>query len=334
MSESFVGALSSAIPMAASPTEAAARVLLGAPARVIQSLRAKKALPEGPETIDLSDMTLPDDVRLLIEPVLDEFEMRLESTEKRHPVVSGRMHVAVNGELKVFLLHFNSQVLEDARWAYDVIMRMFLFTNGEHVRILSKDCKGPEPTFAFGWNEWSQRGEIETEYVEWRYFNQLRELSEEKRPDLLRIALKLPSSLKRRSATQEPRHLMEDSARLKELVSLIAGLGQASSMELNAFMNDLLLRSALPQEIRLERASWGDSFPAAARHLVEWLHAKGSNPVQEGYTCLASVLVQLLDTSGIEQRRFLLETLQRYQLVSIASELESLRKQYLDEGDG
>ena len=327
MSESFVSSLSSATPSPSSSLEAPVLALknLATHRDVTATLSVPQAgVPDEDEI--LRDMTLPDDVKSLIEPVLTVFGLRLEVAERQeYPIEPSRVHVAVNGGVSLFLLHFKASILEDARWAKHVMLRGYLFRAGEQVRILSKDCKDLDAAFVLAWRVWSNK-QIATEYVEWRSIAQLPKARENQRPDLLHQALRLPNTVLPRTTQQGPQDLLQDVGRFDRLVNLIAESGENAGMgSVDAFINDRLVQAALPNLMRLERAVWATNYPAGARAMISWLHAKGANPAREGYSCLASVLVTFLNR-GPDDKQFLIETIGRYHLVSSNEELEALRK--------
>lgn len=335
MSDSFVSSLSSAAPASASRLEGPVQVLKSLtphPDVTAAPLSAPQPGAQDPDAI-LRNMELPNDVRTMIEPVLAAFGMHLEIKEREeYPIELSTMHVAVNDGLNLFLLHFDSSVLEDARWAKYVMLRGYLFRAGEQVRILSKDCQDLDPAYVLAWRAWTSN-QVATEYVEWRGIAQLAKVKEEQRPDLLHQALRLPPTVQPRSAPREPQQLLEDASRLSDLVTVLARYGQSSgSATVSAFINDRLSEAALPQPMRLERAVWPDNYPAAARDVIAWLSVKGRDPGRPGYSYLATVLVTLLDNVGADDRRFLIETMKRYSMVSVDAELQKLQTKYLSPG--
>jgi hypothetical protein len=331
----FFGNLGSARPMTESVLERPVRAVkdlskhLPDP-KFLGGVGAASAPVAPKETVDfdLQDMTLPLDVLEVLTPVLGEFNMRMEIAEKKNPVIkTTRMHVAINGGLSVYLLHFNSEVLEDARWASKVMERGWLFHGGDNVRVLSKGCQDPDPSFEFAWRTWSEQG-ISTEYVEWRRIERLRRLQEEERADLLHVALRLPGTVRRRSPSSAPARLLDDTDRFGALTVLVASIGATTGTDVSAFVNNLLI-GVLPPEMRAERNEWGNSYQAAAREVLQWAASKGKHPNRDGYSCLAAVLVTFLDGQGSEGRTLIVETLQRYQLITADRELASIRAKYL-----
>jgi len=280
--------------------------------------------PRPPAEFDLQDMTLPPDVLEVVQRVLGEFDMRIELAERRNPVIKKTcMHLAINGGFSVYLLHFSANVLEDARWAGKVMERGWLFHRGDNVRVLSKGCRDPDPSFEFAWRTWSEQG-IDTEYVEWRRIERLRSLDDEERAGLLHVALRLPKTVRRRSASSSPPRLLDDTVRFQALTDLIANNGATTSSNVSAFVNNLLI-GVLPPSMRAERNEWGNNYTSAARELLQWADSKGTHPTRIGYTCLAAVLVSFLDSQGRDGRTLIVETLERYHLITVDTELGSIR---------
>lgn len=289
--------------------------------------------PPPPADIDLQDLKLPQDVLDVVQPVINEFDMFVRVTEKAHRLLKkASMHIAVNGTFSVYLLHFSSKVLEDAKWSKDVLSLGFFFRKGDNVRIISKECSDPDPAYDFAWGTWNEQG-IGTEYVEWRRIARLDRVPTDERPDLLRVALRLPESVKQRTGPTGPLRLIDDTTRFNALIDLIAAAGTTSGAGVDAFVNNRLI-GVLPDEMRAERIEWGQNFKAAARELLQWAGAKGAHPLRPGYTCLGAVLVVFLDGQGIGGRKAIVEALERYQLVTNANELAAIRAQYIPpEGD-
>ena len=285
--------------------------------------------PTAAETINLLDMALPPDLLKVVGPPLGEYNIRVEPTTKSNAVFKdARMHLAVNGTFSTYLLHFRKEVLENARWAREVIGYSSLFQPGDNVRVLSRECQDFEPAYEWAWKTWSDLG-VTTRYVEWRYIARMLKLEEAARAEVLEIAFELPKTLKRRQQLQSE-DLLNDSPRITSLVDLIARLGTASgNPDPSAYLNNLLIGS-VPQEMRAERTSWGIGYVPAARECLQWLHTKGRRA--DGDTYLGIVLVTMMDQISVEDGTLIIDTIEQYKLIREAEAVAKLRQKYLAGG--
>ena len=182
----FIGTLTSAMPTAASPLERSQRAMLDLVLTPVRGLGGHggaasvgdapgnagpapaPAIPPGSSTPgdDCQNLTLPDDILAIVEPVLKKFGISVKVTRKNHKVLPcSSVHEATFGDFKAYLLHFDASVLEDPLKAKDVLTVGYYFRKGEIIRVLSRGCNDPNPAFELTWGTWGEQG-IATEYVQ------------------------------------------------------------------------------------------------------------------------------------------------------------------------
>ena len=328
-----LGVLGSALPLTATTLErgleALAKRLSPLPGGSTAGATSSSRPATAAEAVDLLDMAVPPDVLEVVAPALGEFDIRIEPTIKSNAIFrNAKMHVAVDGTFSTYLLHFRKDVLENSRWAREVIGYSSLFKPGDNVHVLSKECGDPEPAYEWAWEMWTEAG-VTTRYVEWRHLARMYKLQQTERAEILEIAFKLPKTLKRRGERQ-PQDLLDDARRVTDLVALLSGLGVASgNADASAFFNNLLI-GPVPQEMRRERTLWGQGYDTAARECLQWLHTKGRGP--DGSTYLGAVLVSVMDQISADGHTVIIETIEGFKLIADPDVVSKLRQKYLSSG--
>jgi hypothetical protein len=312
--------LGSAAPLATTVLERGIEAFTKRISGPLTPKRGAMDMPNLPATaaqaIDLLDMAVPPDVLVVVEPALGEFDMRVEPRVKSNAVFkNAKMHLAAcTGVFSTYLLHFRKEILENARWAREVIGYQSLFEKGDNVRVLSKDCQDFEPAYEWAWKQWSDSG-IATRYVEWRHLARMLKAQPGERGEILELAFDLPPTVKRREQRQ-PVDLLNDGPRFTRLAEMLAQQGTASgNADPSSFLNNLLI-GRLPQAVRSERTTWGAGYSPAAREFLQWLHTKGRGP--DGNTYLGVILVALMDQVSVEDCTLIIETTELFKLMGDA----------------
>jgi len=282
--------------------------------------------PDTSGKIDLANLEVPKDVLDIVAPVLSEFNIRIESKKGKSALNEARMHFAVNGTFRTYLVHIRKEVLENAQFAQQVIALGFMFEKGDNVRVLSKDCYEMQPTYDMAWDTWSEKVGAATKYIEWRKIVSLKKMKDSDKPDYLKVAFDLPATVQRRVAAAPL--AFPESPRFAEIVKLLATIGNTSgSKSVDAFFNNLK-DDVVPPEMRNERSEWGAGYEPAAGEFLRWLAVKGNR--SDGYSYVAAVLVKRLETSGVDERKLIVATIEQFQMISRPNEVKALKQKYVE----
>jgi len=129
----------------------------------------------------------------------------------------------------------------------------------------------------------------------------------------------------RPGVTREPgKEAIEEICRIMVRQATAAGHGGPP-----LWFSHLINRSNLRDAWKNERSNTYHENPDdVARELVEWLRRKGWNPEERESTALATVLMTLLESVGLDDQKFILNFIEQYNQIKDQKIIADLRRRY------